>query len=287
MAKKRTRRPGGGRKAKGPIKGKTQVFATRITPETRATLEKEAETSNQSVSQVAEKALWLGLNEKRRNGARGPLRAICFLIENIVASIEGGKYAKVEHPRDEWRTDPFLFRAFEIALAKVLGALRPKGEISRRSDDSVEDLAVDLLNEHGELTELDRHILGIMRENNKSPENLGTYTANQVWILLNRTNPLTDSERRIFQQHRGEHAVRVMLEEFYGMEKARIDLDIEILELKRTKALLEDDELQERVFAKPIGGKKLDWRATRAATLKVVNEKLRRAMNGDKPEGDK
>lgn len=47
----------GGRPAMGPKTGKGSAFATRITPETRALLDAEADASGQSISQVAEQ--WL------------------------------------------------------------------------------------------------------------------------------------------------------------------------------------------------------------------------------------
>lgn len=47
----------GGRPPKGPIRGKSAVFQTRITPEMRRAIEVEADRTGMSLSQVAER--WL------------------------------------------------------------------------------------------------------------------------------------------------------------------------------------------------------------------------------------
>src|SRR5262245_47348861 len=48
------RAPGGGRKPQGEIKGKSATFATRITPETRAALDRSAKRNGRSLSQEVE-----------------------------------------------------------------------------------------------------------------------------------------------------------------------------------------------------------------------------------------
>jgi hypothetical protein len=51
---KRKRAPGGGRKPKGPIKGKSAALSTRITPELRQLLDDAAEEAGRSLSQEVE-----------------------------------------------------------------------------------------------------------------------------------------------------------------------------------------------------------------------------------------
>jgi hypothetical protein len=229
LAKARKRRPGGGRKPSGSIAGKAETFSTRITPETRAALEREASATGQSISQVAERLLWVGIAERRRRSKARPLRALCFVIEQIALEVGSGRWmdpgqysdrqaAAVERLLNEWRTDPFLFRAFEIAVAKVLNALRPKGEMkSRYPSELIEQLSGEDF--------YDPQTTELMKETYKSPENLASHAATNVWIRLNRTDPLSQREREMMRH--GEYVGEMMLEEFYGMGDARRDLALD------------------------------------------------------------
>jgi hypothetical protein len=49
------------------------------------------------------------------------IRALCFLISEVAGYLNPGR-------SPNWYRDPFLFGAFRIAVAKVLGALQPPGE---------------------------------------------------------------------------------------------------------------------------------------------------------------
>ena len=55
------------------------------------------------------------------------MRAICFLISEVAREVV------LPHRTDErrgvWRTDPFFYAAFRIAVGHVLEALAPLGEI--------------------------------------------------------------------------------------------------------------------------------------------------------------
>jgi hypothetical protein len=219
LAKARKRRPGGGRKPSGSFAGKAETFSTRITPETRAALEREASATGQSISQVAERLLWVGIAERRRRAKARPLRALCFVIEQIALDVGSDRYldpgqysdrhqaAAVEEILNEWRTEPFRFRAFEIAVAKVLNALRPKGEMKPPYSNNV----------------IERFEL--LKEIFKSPESLAEFAATNVWIRLNRTNPLSQRERELMRRY--EYVGEIMLEEFYGMADARRDLALD------------------------------------------------------------
>ena len=65
MAGKRA--AGGGRKPKGPFKGKTETLTTRITPELRRGLQLEADRNSRSLSQEIE----LRLRYSRTAGKAG------------------------------------------------------------------------------------------------------------------------------------------------------------------------------------------------------------------------
>jgi hypothetical protein len=107
----RKRAPGAGRKPKGEFAGKSETFTTRITPETRAALQRAADRANKSVSQIAERLLRTGLQKpthtQQRNQALG--QTIACLAENIERST--GK---------SWREDPFAGQALTYAVSSLL-----------------------------------------------------------------------------------------------------------------------------------------------------------------------
>ena len=55
------RAPGGGRKPNGPYRGVSANFCSRITPELRAELEALSASQGQSMSQVSEQLMRIGL----------------------------------------------------------------------------------------------------------------------------------------------------------------------------------------------------------------------------------
>ena len=109
-----------GRKPKGEFAGKLANFSTRIQPETRKALEKEAKATGQSISQLAERLLITGLAERKASEKDRALHALCFLIGELAHRIVGTL------PHD-WRSDPFFYEAFKIAVRQVLDALDPPG----------------------------------------------------------------------------------------------------------------------------------------------------------------
>ena len=98
MAKRKKRRPGGGRKPGGEFPGKSATFTTRIQPETRRALEEAAKARpDGSISAAAEYILKTALLKPSgapRNNALAA--AVILLAENI----ERGT-------RKNWRDDPF------------------------------------------------------------------------------------------------------------------------------------------------------------------------------------
>jgi hypothetical protein len=120
MAKKRA--PGGGRKPAGDIHGKRAWFSTRITTETRAALEAEATACGKSVSQVAEALLIEAIATRREVSLSDPLEAFAYLVAQLEEVTCHGL------DRD-WRTDPFMFRAFKLAIGKFMDGIAPAGEV--------------------------------------------------------------------------------------------------------------------------------------------------------------
>ena len=56
------------------------------------------------------------------------MRALCFLIAQLAGQVAGMTDEK-GRPLFDWRTDPFFFQAYKLAVAKMLDALQPSGEI--------------------------------------------------------------------------------------------------------------------------------------------------------------
>ena len=83
MAKKRV--PGAGRKPRGEFKGKSATLTTRITPETRAAMERAAQKSGRSLSQEVERRLIDSVrNERnRRSDVRALNEAIAIVAEKV------------------------------------------------------------------------------------------------------------------------------------------------------------------------------------------------------------
>jgi len=121
MAAKRA--PGGGRKPKGPFKGKTAVFTTRIRPEVRGALDRQAQRNNRSVSQEVEYRLEQSLekprlSEKALGAPRN--RALGYIVARFGATIE-------QMTGENWREDKFTFEALKSAIDTVLFDLAPEG----------------------------------------------------------------------------------------------------------------------------------------------------------------
>jgi len=134
MAKSKRVGRGGKRKGAGRPRisktGKTSYFSTRITPETRALLEAESRLSGQSLSQTIEGLLVLGLYEKQARNRPKPIRAMCYLITQLSEMIAVAilKEKNLTHPEYNWRSNPFMFEAFRVAVLHLFEALRPPGE---------------------------------------------------------------------------------------------------------------------------------------------------------------
>lgn len=130
MAGKKKRAPGGGRKPRGEIGRKNAVFSTRIRSETRALLKKASDESGKSISQIAEWAMIEGLaaRERARSEQGDPLHWLCYVVVELSQMVCNFKNKKGE-PAFDWRTHPFFFQAFKLAIGKFLDAMSPPGKM--------------------------------------------------------------------------------------------------------------------------------------------------------------
>jgi hypothetical protein len=113
-AKKRA--PGGGRKPRGPFKGKSTTLTTRITPETRAAMERAAQKSGRSVSQEVERRLDESLrnDRNRRSDVRALAEAVAMIAEKV--EIATGK---------NWLQDAFTGEALRLAIEVLVRHFAP------------------------------------------------------------------------------------------------------------------------------------------------------------------
>ena len=159
----RKRAPGGGRKPAGPISGKLSNFSTRITHETRVGLEAEAAMSGQSISQIAEQMIALGLATKREREQSSPTQAIGFLVGQLADSCS----ALFGDKEFSWNTDAFAFDAFAFAVRLLFERLpRPLDSALSRH-----------LREGKDVDELDREMFA-------SPESWAKHQFYQLWDEL-------------------------------------------------------------------------------------------------------
>src|SRR5215204_2534089 len=124
MAKKRSRGRAGGRPPRGAFSGLTSPLTIRMPKEMREELEKAANKRDWSVSQELLRRLNASFMRDRERSRDRSLRALCFLIseiaEGVVLPIPD---FRLDNLRPLWRTNPFLFRAFKLAVGKLLNAL--------------------------------------------------------------------------------------------------------------------------------------------------------------------
>lgn len=117
-----------GRKPKGEFSKLSSSLTIRIPDDMRKQLESEATESGESVAQVLLWHLRQSFNRNRELEREPAMRALCFLIAELahnVSSLIDGR----GRPLFDWRSDPFFFRAFKLAVAQLLDALEPGGEI--------------------------------------------------------------------------------------------------------------------------------------------------------------
>ena len=120
MAKKRA--PGAGRKPRGEFQGKSAVLTTRITPETRAALERAAaKGKNRSLSQVAEKALSVYLSMLEASPERGDhINALGEAVKLVAQYIERATGQR-------WNDDAFSGEAVRQGCGTLIAHFAPRG----------------------------------------------------------------------------------------------------------------------------------------------------------------
>jgi hypothetical protein len=125
MMAKGKRAPGGGRKRLGPSVARNLTI--RIDDELRERLEVEVgkraqRRRNWNLSQEILMRLNQSLSREQERSHDPATRALTFLISDVVKLIDLGLPIK-------WHQNPFMFRAFKLAVGMVLDTIEPSGEM--------------------------------------------------------------------------------------------------------------------------------------------------------------
>jgi len=115
----RERAPGGGRKPRGPLKGKSRMLTTRITSEIRAALEDAARESGTSLSQEVELRLRDSL--KREHKRPPDVLALAEAIAQVIEKIQ-------QRTGKQWREDAWTGQAVRRGIDFLVGHFAAFGE---------------------------------------------------------------------------------------------------------------------------------------------------------------
>jgi hypothetical protein len=157
--------------------------------------------------------LWNSFNRDREKSRDPALRALCFLIGEIAENVVCPVGLRVADQRPLWRSNPFLFRAFKLAVGKLLNPLAPAGELK---------CPVNL--EIGNGVELD-----FVDNNWETPEALSNYVVADIWTALHGTTPAQrryEEMRRAIEQSDRDRRTDRRAYDTYEMQDARRDLQI-------------------------------------------------------------
>jgi hypothetical protein len=131
------------------------------------------------------------------------MRDLCWLISDMAS-----RELQIDLPEQRsWHRDPFTFRAFRIAVAKLLERLEPSGEMRPPST-----LAA-----------------GFKSFGPLEAEQIGEYAADKQFIALHRAFPLTMSQksRSVMRQVQTEPWFDELEEQWHSWPRIRRDLGIE------------------------------------------------------------
>ena len=140
---KQKRKSGGGRKPAGPFKNNTAQLTIRMPDDLRKKLETSAKGKDCSLTQELLWRLQSSYRKQHEEEFRTPAtRAICFLIANLADRISG-QFAEFAGSHRErlalWHRNPFQFHAFRLAVAQLLEALEPRGDMQNPYEPIVEN----------------------------------------------------------------------------------------------------------------------------------------------------
>ena len=117
----RKRASGAGRKPSGDFSRLSEVFTVRMPRSMRTQLDAAARKHGRVVGQELLTRVQRTFDKEKADQRNPALRALLFLFGELADNL----------CRDpNWHKDPFTFRAFKLAIVKLMDALEPKGEMS-------------------------------------------------------------------------------------------------------------------------------------------------------------
>jgi hypothetical protein len=195
---KRKRAKGGGRKSRA---GPTSSLTFRIPDDLRRDLEQEA--NGESVS---ERLIWhlrRDINRKREEERDPALQGLLSLIARLAEEITGGELMADKdyrsQVRSEWRTDLFTFRAFKVAVKKLLDTLEePRAPEPLLPQEELDRMRREAAEHFGTSPEVTKLLLEI----EKSPEAKGAWVFGNFWTRFTSSHlPYPESARRVMGKH--------------------------------------------------------------------------------------
>jgi len=202
MARKRA--PGGGRKP-NPHTARAQL-TIRMPDDMRAELEAAAKKRGWSLSEELLWRLRVSFAKERAENREPSMRALCFLIAELAEHIVGPRVVrgKFETALYDWRSDPFFYRAFKIAVGRLLDALEPPGPIK----------AYQVTANEAELEpSMERYIASF-----KTPEARAECSVDYIFTALRQAAHQTKERREEQRKLMGMYPI--LEREFYGMPDA-------------------------------------------------------------------
>jgi hypothetical protein len=128
-----------GRPPKGDFEGLTSAISMRMPNDMRAMLEASAAKrpgGGWSLTQEILHRLQRSFDRERDERRDPSSRALCYLLAEIISVVSRNSVG------NEWRSNPFAFRAIKLAFTQILDALEPPGKIippSQKTGDSFLD----------------------------------------------------------------------------------------------------------------------------------------------------
>ena len=214
MKQIRKRATGGGRKPSGPFRHSAAQLTVRMPDDMRARLDAAAKKKGWSLSQELLWRLRVSFEKENYRDRRDPAtRALCFLIAETAQRVHIGVLV-------EWNRNPFLFRAFKLAVAALLDELEPAGS----AKSSVPEFS----------KVLKPHELQLFGDRWKTPETAAAEAAKlTLTSLFLPAHDVEDVKTRLRglnfpeRPNLSEELIKEFEGEFYVMANARRDLGID------------------------------------------------------------
>jgi hypothetical protein len=191
----------------------------------RTQLEAVAAAQGRSLTQEMIGRLKESLARERIDRQDPAMRALCFLFQDLAERIHL-RQPEIR-PDFKWHRNPFMFRTFKLAVAQLLDALEPTGDIRPPGRARTEKTAPDFYS-----------VFKPVADAFKTPESAATYVVTLTLESLFRPRRVTEEDestmRRVQQklnEERGwsgqtDYLVEEWKREYFAMDRAGRDLGV-------------------------------------------------------------